>query len=232
MRRNLTTLFIDLAIIGIVVYCTWRGFRNGLIRGVFGTVALIVSLLIANIAANAYSSEFEGILIPFVGGVVDTALSDIYSEAPEDGADNGNVSEAFNAAYAALRDIGLPVPAATRIAEMAIVDDSERTLSDVVADKLSSVLAYVAVFAIAFVLLAIVFAVIGNLIGFVFSLPGLKLLDSIAGTAFGLVKGIIIVLAIATFVRYFGLLAVDLLEDTSVLNYLVNNNMVADMLGI
>ena len=233
MRPDLTTLFIDLTIIGIVVYCTWRGFRNGLIRGVFGIVALIVSILIANIAANAYAGEFEGILIPFVGGVVDTALADIYSEDIDyEDAPHDNESTEFKSAYTALRQIGLPVPAAIRVAELAVNDDSERTLSEIVADKLSSTLAYVAVFAIAFVLMAIIFAVIGNLIGFVFSLPGLKWLDSIAGTAFGVVKGFIIVLAIAAFVRYFGLLALDILEETTVLNYLVNNNMVADTLGI
>jgi len=33
-------------------------------------------------------------------------------------------------------------------------------------------------------------------------------------------------------VRYFGLLALDTLEETAVLNYLVGNNIVANMLGI
>jgi membrane protein required for colicin V production len=106
------------------------------------------------------------------------------------------------------------------------------SFSDVIADKLSSALSYIAVFAVAFTLVAIVFAVIGNLIGFVFALPGLRLLDVIAGTVFGLVKGLIIVMAIATVVRYFGLLALDLIEDTTVLNYFINQNIVADILGI
>ena len=231
----MTALVIDITIIGIVAYSTWRGYRNGLIRGVFGIVALVVALIVANIAATAYADDFEGILIPFVGGIVDTTLSDIIADDLEyEDVDHDNDSEAFRSAYTALRQIGLPVPAAIRLAEMAAGDDVPEGVaySDIIADKLASALAYISVFAVAFVLMAIIFAVIGNLIGFVFSLPGLRLLDCIAGTAFGFVKGLIIILAIATFARYFGLLALDIIEGTSVLNYLVNNNIVADALGI
>jgi len=230
----LTALFIDLVIIGIVVYCAWRGYRNGLVRGAFGVVALVVSLLVANIAATAYSDEFEGILIPFVGGIVDTALADMSGDAFDyDEIEHENDTEQFRDAYNALREIGLPIPAAVRIAEIAAEsDETERSLSDMISSRLSSSLAFMAVFAVAFALAAIIFAVIGNLIGFVFALPGLKLVDSIVGVVFGVVKGMIVVLAIGAIVRYFGLLAIDILEETSVLNHFVNNNIIAEILGI
>jgi len=226
-------MLIDLAIIGLVVFCAWRGYRNGLIRGAFGIVTLVASLFLANIAATAYSEEFTGMLKPFVSGIVESSISDLSDEEvvieePE----HENDSEEFITAYKALRHIGLPVPAAIRIAEQAMEDESESYLADKVGDKLSSVLAFVAVFGISFILVAIIFAVIGNLVGFVFSLPGLKLLDMIAGVAFGLAKGVLIVLTLAAVVRYFGLLALETLEGTAILNYLVNNNMIADMLGI
>ena len=229
----MTTLLIDLAIIGIVVFCAWRGYRNGLIRGVFGVVTLVASLFFASIAATAYSDEFTGMLTPFVGGIVDTALSEMAAENAEyEFVEHENKSEDFKAAFTALRRIGLPVPAAVRIAEMAVELESDGSLADKIADRLSSILAYVALFGIAFVLVAIVFAVIGNLIGFVFSLPGLRILDAITGVVFGFAKGLLIVLALATVVRYYGLLALETLEETSILNYLVSNNIIADMLGI
>ena len=231
---GLTIIFIDLIIIGIVVYCAWRGYRNGLIRGAFGVVALIVCLLVANIAASAYSEEFEGALNPFVGGIVDTAFADLSMDAFEyDEIEHDNDSEQFRDAYNALREIGLPIPAAIKIAELAVEDgQDERSLPTMVAERLSSTLSYIAVFAVAFALMAIIFAVIGNLIGFVFALPGLKLLDSIIGVVFGLAKGLIVVLTIGAIVRYFGLLAIDILEETIILNHLVNNNIIAEMLGI
>ena len=238
----MTTFAIDLAIIAIIAFCGWRGYKNGLIRGIFGIVALIVSIFIANIAAEAYSGEFTGMLRPFVGGIIDTTLTEMEEkDIKYDPGENKheNKTEEFRTAYTALRQIHLPEPSAVRIAEMAVdVEDPEvdfnirGVISDLIAEKLSSVLAFVAVFAIAFILIAIVFTVIGNLIGFVFSLPGLKLVDTIAGTAFGLVKGFIIVFTLATVVRYFGLLALDTIEETSILNAVVNGNPIANMLGL
>ena len=229
----MTTFLIDFAIIGIVVFCGWRGYKNGLIRGVFGVVALVVSIFVASFAATAYSEEFVGILTPFVGGIVDTTLTEMAEQNVEyEFVEHENDSARFRTAYTALRKIGMPEASAIRLAEMAADEESEGFISDLVAEKLSSVLAYVAVFGIAFALLAIVFAVIGNLVGFVFSLPGLKIVDIISGVVFGLAKGILIVLTIAVVVRYFGLVAVSTIEETSILNYFVNNNPIADILGL
>jgi len=230
----LTIIAIDIAIVAIIVFCGWRGYRNGLIRGVFGVVTLIVALIVANIVAAAYSDEVTDVMGPFVGGIVDSTISDIVDtkKIELEPVEHENDSEEFKIAYTALRNIGLPKSAAINIAESAVGDDSEAFLAELISERLSSALAFVALFGIAFLLLAIIFAVTGNLINFVFSLPGLKLVDTIAGVAFGLVKGFLIVLAITTVVRYFGLLALSTLEKTTVLQYFVNHNLIANMLGM
>ena len=218
-------LAIDIVIVVIVAFCTWRGFKSGIVRGVFGVLTLIVSLYAANIAATAYSGEFTGMLKPFVGGVIDSALAEVPDEESVG---------AYETAFSALRKIGLPVSAAEQVAGQSVSGDGGQNgfLADTITDKLSSALSYAAVFGIAFLLLAIIFAVVGNLINLVFSIPGLRLADGIAGTAFGLLKGLVIVYAIAVIVRYIGLLAPETIEQTVVLNNIVNNNPIANMLGI
>lgn len=254
----MTIFVIDFATIAIVAFCGWRGYKNGLIRGVFGIAALIASLFIANIAAKAYSEEFVGMLKPFVGGIVESAITDLSDEENEDGPETledneddefENEPEEFVTTYKVLRSIGLPKSVAVRIAGAVASPESDEDggandaveeregitrvrLPRLIADNLSDKLAYVAVFGVAFVLLAIIFAVIGNLINFVFSLPGLRLVDAIAGTVFGIAKGLIIVLALTAVLRYFGIVAYDTIGSTSVLNYLINNNIIADKLGI
>ena len=230
----MTTFLLDLATLSIIIFCGWRGYRNGLIRGVFGVVALIVALIIANIAAAAYSDEVTGALKPFVGGIVDSTLSDIIEneDIEFEDVEYKNDTEEFKMAYTVLRQIGLPKSAAITIAERTAGDYLGGLITELISDKLSSVLSFVALFGIAFLLLAIIFSVIGNLINFVFSLPGLKLVDIIAGVAFGLIKGFLIVLTLATIIRYFGLLALSTLEETTVLNYFVNHNLIANMLNI
>jgi len=233
-----TAFLIDAALVGTVVFCGWRGYKNGLIRGVFGVVSLIASLLFANIAAQAYSNDVKGMLVPFIGGRIDSTLMDMTEDGIEYQAlahDHDIDDVDFGTAYVALRQLGLPESAAVSVAERSLEleeGESFRTLSDVVADRLSSTLSYVAVFGIAFLLIAIVFAVIGNLVGFVFSLPGLKLVDIITGSVFGLCKGIIIVFAVAVIIRYFGMFILPILESTTLLNYLVNHNPIANLLGI
>ena len=234
----MTTLIIDLVVIGAVVFCGWRGFKSGLIRGVFGVVSLIAALLVANIAAQAYADETKGMLVPFVGGIIDSTMTEISEQGLEYQAiahDHDIEDVDFGVAYTALRQLGLPESAAVRIAEQSIEieeDEQGSYFSDIIADRLSEAFSFVAVFGIAFLLIAIVFAVIGNLVGFVFALPGLKYVDYIAGTVLGLFKGIIIVYTVAVVIRYFGLLVIETLEGTSILRYIVNNNPIANMLGL
>ena len=269
----MTAFLIDLGVIGIVAFCGWRGYRNGLIRGVFGFVTLIASLFLANTIAGAYSEEFTGMLNPFVGGLIESAITDSNKESSENDlsgidlsntdlkdidlsnfdpsdiraaeayleelgltkADLNDVSSEqskYLTAYVALRHFGLPESSSSRIAQMTAEDTSDRFISDVISGYLSSLISYIALFGIAFLLLVIAFTVIGNLIGFVFSLPGFKLVDIIAGSVFGVVKGLLIVLTIGVVLRYFGLLARDILEETSLLRFVVNNNIIADILGV
>ena len=279
----MTTFLIDIGIVGIVVFCAWRGFRNGLIRGAFGVVTLIVALFLANTVARAYADEFTGVLNPFARGMVEGAILelsgadesfelDFDSIDPDDidlsGIDLGDIDlaeldfgdiylgdfdleefdieditlgtidstpEKFITTYLALRQIGMLDAAATNIAQVSSEDVSGRFLPSVVGDNLSLYLSYIALLSISFLLLAIVFTVIGNLINVVFTipgLPGLKIIDGITGVAFGFIKGLIIILAIGVFVRYFGMLFTDIVEETSALYHIVNNNMIATMLGV
>ena len=238
------TLLIDLSVIAIILFCVWRGYKNGLVRGVFGIVALIAALIIANVVAEAYSEEFTGAIKPFIGGIVDSTLSDVVEENTAfdfgylDGLDLNDPDidlMDFGAAFTTLREIGLPEASASHVAELAARSMEERPvrfLAEAITNRLSSTLAFIAVFGIAFLLLAIISAVIGNLFSFVFSLPGLKLVDTIAGIIFGLAKGLLIVFVISAVIRYFGLFVQATVESTTVLMYFINNNPVANIIGI
>ena len=229
---------IDVAIIVIVAFCGWRGYKSGLIRGAFGVAALLVSLLVANVAAKTYSQEFTGMLTPFVGGIVETTLTTITEEnisfdLPDASPNKAIEAADFKTAYNVLRQLGLPDVSAQNVAEKTTEDnDGSSYLPDLITEKLSSVLAYIAVFAVAFILLTIVFTVIGNLVGLMFSLPGLALVDSIAGTLLGLAKGLLIVFALTTVARYAGIISPALLDETKLLGYLVVNNPIAEIIGV
>ena len=58
--------------IAIPVFCAWRGYKNGIIRGACGILAIILALFCGNIIANMYGTDFDGMLYPFVNGMVDS----------------------------------------------------------------------------------------------------------------------------------------------------------------
>jgi len=234
----LTVFLIDCAVIGVVIFCGWRGFKNGLIRGVFGIVSLIVSLFIANFAAQAYANEAKEMLMPFVSGMIESTITEMAEDGIEYQAlahDHEQDHADFGVAYTALRQLGMSEAASVRLAEQSLEIEANEEGSyfvDIIAARLTRALSFVAVFGIAFLLIAIIFAVIGNLVGLVFALPGLKLIDMITGSVFGLAKGVLIVFTIAVIIRYFGLFIFSVIEGTTVLKYVVNHNPIANLLGI
>jgi membrane protein required for colicin V production len=107
--------------------------------------------------------------------------------------------------------------------------DMSTYLTKLVCERIS----YVCVFMLAFIIMAVVLAIIENAIDIIFTLPGLGLVDTIGGIVFGIVKGILIVLAIAMFLRYTGLLLKDnVVEDSFIISKLLNNNPIANIIGI
>jgi uncharacterized membrane protein required for colicin V production len=253
---------IDGILVLIVAFCAWRGFKNGFIRSVFGVLAVIIAIYGANLAAKAYSGEFTGMLEPFVGGIVDKAITRVTRPAgnaqesaageSKTAADSDNKTEAdnvktkdaaltedkkdnvFEVSYAALRDMGVSAGASKLIADKVggQMENVGQTMSVFLTEKLCQALAYIGVFIIAFALIAIIFAVIGNIFNLAFSIPGIETIDKIVGLVLGLFKGLLIVFVLAVALRYIGLLPADTVEKTTVLEFLLNKNPLAGILGI
>lgn len=251
-ERELLNILIDIALVLIVVFLAWRGFKNGFVRGIFGVLAIIVAIYGANLVAKAYADDFTGMLEPFVSGVVDRAYSDVMDGgvreddppagdtaagdtqgAAENDAEDEKPNNVYSVSFETLRKIGISEGAARQIAEKVggKIDTVGHQMSTNLTGMLCDALAYIAVFAVAFILIAIIFAVIGNIINLAFSLPGIESADRIIGLVLGILKGLLIVLTLALVVRYFGLLAPETIEKTKVLKYILDTNPLADILG-
>ncbi len=252
------SLAIDIVLVLILALAAWRGFRNGFIRGVLGLVAIVVAIYGANLVAKTYSGEFTGMLKPFVGGIINSAVSDAIvkydqqSPDTETGADGDGESDAdtgadgdadtgrdddanvFEISFEALRNIGISSKAAGLLAEK--VGDEIKSIgqqmTSSLTEKLCGALAYIILFGISFVIILIIFAIIGNLMNLVYILPGIETADRLIGLILGLVKGALIVFAIAVMIRYLGLLSPEAVQNTTLLKLITDVNPLADLLGI
>jgi len=284
----MTAFIIDAAIVLVVVFCAYRGFRKGLVRGVVGFLALILSLVIASTVSGVFADEFTGVLHPFVGGLVDSQIQKVLSPEEiilEDDTDDETVTDGEDGAAAdgedsvsdgeeaetpdgdetventpepthtidatphgdiivdaptntfdltnlILTNLGFLEPVSNKLSAT-IAEETNALgfeLGDIITTKLCLTLSRIALFAIAFIILAMIFAILGNVIDVVLSLPGLRTVDQAAGTVMGILRALVVLLFITTILRYFGIIATDFIEKTTILEYMVEHNIIANAL--
>ena len=228
---------ITLCLLLIVAYCTWRGYRNGIVRGVCGIVAILLALYGAGVAANMFSEEFKGVLMPFVSGMIDGAADKVKNndESAVIQLSKAEKADAYMFSYACARQVGLVDRAAKLVAEETAKENNVvgQQLYEELSDNLVGRLAHVAVFCIAFAIIAIVFGVIGNVINVSLLIPKLGVAEPVIGAVLGLIKGVLLMYAVAMFLRYLGLvLPKDLLNESGLLFKLINDNPVASRVGL
>jgi len=228
----LTVIFI-----AIPVFCAWRGYKNGIIRGACGILAVLLALFCGNIVANMYSTDFDGMLSPFVNGMVDGAENTVLTNDDEAviQVSDEDKDDVYTVSYAIFRQLGVVENAAVKMAEEVAEEcpGVDQTMCDTIGANLSARFSYILVFCIAFAMIAIIFAVVGNLINISFQIPIFGIAEPILGIALGAVKGLIIMYTVAMFLRYMGIIIPDeALEGTEFIFKLVNENPVADKFGI
>ncbi|MDR0916443.1 MAG: CvpA family protein [Oscillospiraceae bacterium] len=233
-------ILIDIVLVAAIGFAAYRGVKNGLIRGAISLASLVICLVLANAAAGAFSADFQEMLTPFVGGLVQSKYTEVTGMTP--GRTDGDyTSPSFDdpdrthiISDETLRRLGVFEPVARKITETVEreVADFGAVVTDVMTEKISSALARIAVFAVAFALLAIACVVVGNLVNLVFSLPGLKLVDSVLGGVLGALKGVFLVLIVALVLRNLGILTAGTIEKTGLLEYFVLHNPIANILGL
>ena len=231
-------IVIDLILLAILAFFIWRGYKDGLVVGICGIIAVFISLFAGNLLANAYYADFTGVLEPFVTGIVDGAVSDATSSKEEDNAfivAPENRMDTYWISFAALRNLGISENAAEQIASDVHAEETRvgRALCDKLTEKLCEKLMFVAIFAIGFTLVFIIFAFVGNLLSLSLELPGLELANTIGGVITGMIKGVLIILFLTCICRYFGiLLGEELIRKTFILEWLMNSNPIAVLIGV
>lgn len=236
----LVTVLIDIILILIIVLCAYKGYRKGLIRGISGILAIVVSLYGANLLAETYSPEFTDVIQPFVSGIVYKSVDEAEEKTAESdyvyvGPEEGKYDETYVISYESLRNIGILRTAAENITNevRGKVSKAGHQLKEALVEKLTSTAAYVLTLVISFILIMIIFTVLANIVNLTFKLPGLELLNELLGLALGLAKGLIFAFAIAWVVRFLGfVIPEEIIDKTLILNWLIDLNPITSILGI
>jgi len=233
MLRFIITLLLLL----IVVYCVWRGYRNGIVRGVCGIIAILLALYAAGVVADMFQAEFDGILSPFISGMIDSAADKVKDNDKEAVVQltKAEKTDVFSVSYACSRQIGL-IDSAARLVAEEMAEETQlvnQQMYERLSAKLCTKLAHIAIFCVAFAIVLIVLTVIGNVINLSFLIPKLGVVEPILGALLGFVRGLMVMYAITMFLRYLGIIIPDdLLKESGLLFKLINDNPVASRVGL
>jgi uncharacterized membrane protein required for colicin V production len=234
-------IIIDVVLLAILVYCTWKGFKRGLILTVSGILAVIIAFWGSNLVADSYSETFTPALRPFVSGQVDKAVDN--AQKAFDTSPNSTDEVRF-VTQEALQDVGFLSTAAKNLAEefSSTLSETGYKLKAAMVDKITDTLTRALVMTVSFIIIIIVFTIIANVVNLAFKLPGLKLINEIGGAVAGLLKGLIFAFALSWVIRFIGFfvpessidhaLLQQAIDKTLLLRLFININPLSAIFGV
>ncbi|MBQ7144599.1 MAG: CvpA family protein [Oscillospiraceae bacterium] len=236
---------IDLVLLAILVICVWSGYKKGLLMGIGGILCIVVAIYGANLLANVFSYDLEPTLRPFVYGYAegvingrdsvvradmgwtryDYSMDDLLNQHPE------RQEEFCKTCYTT---VGFDETTADAMAQRAVTyaRESGGTVTGAMKHILSQSVSYVGIFIVAFLIIIIILTVIGNLPNLSYKIPGLDIVNDIAGALLGLATGALFCVLLVWGLKFFGLILGDALADSRIGGWLLEKDYLLPYLGI
>lgn len=206
---------IDILLLIIIALCTWNGYKRGLVGGIAGILAIIISLFGGSMLSSAYAHEVVPTLEPFVDGYIDsqntrdTVLDSLgYGESDLSLEDilKQDSSLRYDYAYECITSLGIYESRAETLAERAVKlsDENDMDMTDAVVSVLCDTITYVGALMVAFLLILIFFVALGNIGNLSFRLPNMENVDEIGGAVLGFIKGFLYCVLLSWLLSFMG----------------------------
>lgn len=195
-------LILDVFLIIILALCVWKGFRRGLIGSIAGILVVIIALFGGNLLSTAYAGEVIPALEPFVDGFIssqqtrDTIIEkmdcDEYGLSLEDILQD-DPSLRYEYAYSCMDMMGFSKAHCKELSTKSVklADSESLNMTDAVVDVLCDTITHVGGLVLAFLMILIALVAVGNLTNISFRLPNLVNFDEISGAVLGFIKGFV-----------------------------------------
>ena len=222
-------IIIDIAILLIIAFCTWNGYKKGLIMTFLGVVVLFVSISGAKIIAGRYTDKVAESVAPILGWVTDDAVDNALADA----AYAGNASDSENVVQSAFTALGIHSGELDRLSEMVgdWMEDTKDSMRAGVASVFLRLAAYIILFVFSYIVITMLFMLLTQLVASLFNIPPLKLLDSIGGLVLGVVFGCVIMFFAGWVLRFTGLfITPEVLQKTLLAKFFMTANPLAALL--
>lgn len=206
---------IDIVIVLVLAYCTWSGYKRGIINGIAGILALIVGLFGACLLSSSYSGEAMTALKPFVSGYVESVASTEATEKLGINEKGLSLSDAVAAdptlaekyCRACFEAAGFHERRSDDLAQEAVRLSEEQSISltEAVETVSCETVCYVGGVVLAFALIIVFLYMIANLTNLSFRLPNKPDVDEIGGAIAGFAKGFLYCVFFCWLLSFFGI---------------------------
>jgi len=207
---------IDILLIIIIAICTWNGYKRGLVGGVAGILAIIISLLGASIVSQAYAHEVVPALEPFVSGYLDSHRNrDAILERMGYGSSELSLEDIleqdsslrYDYAYESLKDLGLYTTRAEELATKAVACANETgcTMTKAIVSVLCDTITTVGTMLVSFLLILILLVAVASIGNLSFRLPNLESVDEVGGAILGFGKGFLYCILLCWLLSFLGI---------------------------
>lgn len=195
-------LIFDAAVVLVLLFTAWRGYRRGFVLTLCGFLALFVALIGASVVSNALSDPVSRALQPAIERNLNTIFEGYtvqQTPAPDSSQAAGSQGEEevilpLQEALDILKDSNLyrgfveSIQEALNEGMVSAAANAVRVIADYVATQLSRIV----IFFIAFVLILVLWYFISHALDLAFRLPVLSTINHWLGAGIGLLKGAVL----------------------------------------
>lgn len=206
---------IDIVLVITLLYCTWMGYKKGLVNTLISIAAIIVALALGGIISDAFAGEAIPAIKPFVSGFVESkstgaqdvlgitdkgqSLSDAIAEEPE---------LVYDFCEENFKAVGFHAKRADDLAERAVelINEEQLLPKEAVTEVCCDVITYLMGLAVASALIIIFISVIINYYNLSFKFKNNQMLDERGGIAAGFFKGVILCVLLCWLLSFCGII--------------------------
>lgn len=225
-------VIIDGILAAVLIVCAVLGWRRGAFKSVMGIVVVLVALVGAGVISNAGAPVAAKTIAPIISQQIETrvdhAAQSVLPEESGDSLDEETAQGLFSA-------MGLYQKTAENMAKNAMEQATQtgQTMMETAMENMIQSAAAAVLFFLSFIILLILLKLVSNVLGLLTAVPGLHLMNAVGGAVFGLIQGVIILIALIWAVQFFaGSVPAQVADETVLFRLLAALNPIALVSGV
>ena len=186
---------IDIVIVALLAFFAWRGAVKGLILSLCGLAAVFVAFFAAQFISDAFCVPVANIIRPVITQSIEEAAQELENLSVGGEGSGYTVSDLLNYLKESERFQGFSDHIKQWVADNALGQDLTSPVN-ALADYLSRGIAKAVLFGIVFIGVQIAWFLASHALDLAFKLPILAEVNLAGGLAFGLIKGVLLIIVL------------------------------------